>query len=93
MEFKSPYLHAMRDRAPKMFNQLVRSGQIEAHLQEKSAEAHRMFRELTPEAPTLPNGVPKDPWAREAEEAVLATLIEFPSDSPEPIDPLSKQPE
>lgn len=93
MDFETPYLHAMRDRAPKMFNQLVRSGQMEEHLQEKSTEAHRMFEELTADAPKLPNGLPRDPWGREAEEVVFATLIEFPSDSPDPSDPLSKLPE
>ena len=93
MDFKSPYLHAMRDRAPKMFNQLVRSGQMEEHLQAKQQEARRMLDELTANAPKLPNGLPREPHLREAKEVVFATLIEFPSDSPEPSDPLSKQPE
>jgi hypothetical protein len=77
MEFKSPYLHAMRERAPKMFNELRRNGLMERHLQEKSEEAHRMFDELTKGAPKLESGYPAQPYAREAEEVVFATLIEF----------------
>lgn len=78
MEFKLPYLLAMRERAPKMFNQLRRSGEMDAHLQMKSEEAHRMFEELTADEPKLPNGLPTSQSAiREAEEIVLATLINF----------------
>lgn len=90
MEFKSPYLFAMREQAPKMFNRLRRTGAMDAHLQEKSTEAHRMLEELTADAPKHPNGLTKEPWLREAEEQVFATLIEFPSDNPEPSDPLSR---
>lgn len=79
MEFKFPYLTAMREQAPAMFNQLVRSGQMDAHLQEKSTEAHRMFRDLTASLPKLPSGYPRDEQAASAaERQVLETLIEFP---------------
>ncbi len=88
MEFKLPYLLAMREQAPKMFNRLRRTGAMDAHLQQKSEEAHRMFDELTADAPKLPSGHPREPWAREAEEQVFATLIEFPSERPEASDPL-----
>ena len=85
MEFKGPYLRAMRECAPKLFNRLRRSGLMDAHLQQKSAEAHRMLEEFTADAPKLPSGLPQQPYLREAEEIVFATLIEFPPDD------LSKQ--
>ena len=47
-----------------------------------------MFDELTAKAPKLPSGYPREPLAREAEEQVFATLIEFQSEKPEPSDPL-----
>ena len=79
MEFKGPYLRAMRDQAPKMFNRLRRTGALNAHVAKKSMEAQRMFDELTEHAPKLPSGYPRQmEVAREAEQAVLATLIEFP---------------
>ena len=90
MEFKSPYLQAMREQAPRMFNRLRRTGALDKHVQDKTAEAHRLFRELTANAPKLPNGLVEQPHRREAEQAVLTTLIEFPlDDSSEPSDPLS----
>ena len=88
MEFKHPYLLAMREQAPKMFNQLRKTGAMEAHLQEKSEEAHKLLEYLTVDAPKLPNGLTKQPYLREAKEQVLATLIEFQSEAPEPKDPL-----
>lgn len=62
---------------------------MDKHLQDKATEADRMFRELTADAPKLENGLPEQPFRREAEQAVLATLIEFPPDdgsemTPEP---------
>lgn len=36
MEFKTPYMLAMRERAPKMFMGLRRACRLEDHLQEKS---------------------------------------------------------
>lgn len=94
MEFKGPYLQAMRERAPRMFNRLRRTAALEGHLNQKGAEAQRMYEELTADAPKLPNGLPEQPYRRQAEEAVLATLIEFPpEDGAEPEDPLEKLPE
>jgi hypothetical protein len=78
MEFKTPYVLAMREQAPKMFMELVRSGKIEDHLQDKSMEAHRMLQELLASAPKDPDGRPQMEAARAAEEIVRATLIEFP---------------
>lgn len=80
VEFKGPYLRAMREQAPKMFNRLRRTGAMEVHLQQKSEEAHRLFAELTANAPKLQNGLPMQPYFREAEEIVFAALIEFPPD-------------
>lgn len=78
MLFKGPYVRAMREQAPKMFNRLRRTGALDAHLQQKSEEAHRMFAELTADAPKLPSGYPRNPHATQAEQIVLETLIEFP---------------
>ncbi len=63
MEFKLPFLLAMRDQAPRMFNQLRRSGQMDKHLDQKSHEAHELLRSLLPENPSLPQ-------EREADEVV-----------------------
>ena len=68
MEFKLPYLLAMREQAPKMFNRLRRTGAMDAHLQEKSKEAHEMLDYLTANAPKLKSGLPEQPYLREAEE-------------------------
>ena len=80
MEFKLAYLNAMRDQAPAMFNELRRTGALDAFVQEKALEAHRMFRQLTANAPKGPAGLVKQPYMREAEELVFAALIEFPPD-------------
>jgi len=80
MEFKVPYVLAMRERAPKMFNRLRRTGAMDAHLQQKSLEAHRMFEELTADAPKLPSGYPRNLHALRAEQIVFETLIEFPTE-------------
>ena len=51
MEFKVPYMQAMRQQAPKLFNQLNREGKLTAYVDEKAAEASRLFHELTANAP------------------------------------------
>ena len=79
MDFKLPYLQAMRQQAPQMFNSLSRTGQLETHAQQKAEEAAQMFSELTANAPKDQTGYPKEPFAREAEDLVKAALIEFPS--------------
>ncbi len=79
MDFKAPYLLAMREQAPAMFNELIRSGKMEEHLAEKSKEAHMMFADLTNGMAQLPSGYPRDEQAASAaERTVLETLIEFP---------------
>ena len=79
MEFKVPYLEAMRQQAPQMFNELRRSGAMEAHLADRSNEAHRLFEQLTAGAAKTPSGEVRDPAVRNAaEQQVLETLIDFP---------------
>jgi hypothetical protein len=79
MDFISPYLHAMREEAPRMFMALRRAGTLDDHLQQKSTEAHTMLEQLLAKEPKLPNGLPENQQAlRAAEEIVRATLIEFP---------------
>lgn len=73
-EFKLPYLQAMRQQAPKMFNRLNREGTLDQHAQDKAIEAHRLYQDLT-------KGAQKEPEAREAFEQVMAQMLEFP---PEP---------
>ena len=87
MEFKLPYLLAMREQAPKMFNQLRRTGALDAHVAEKGAEARRMYDEMAKDKPKLPNGLVEGASARrEIEEQVFAALIEFPPDNAESLD-------
>lgn len=81
MEFKVAYLEAMRQQAPQMFNRLRKTGALDAHVQKVAKQASELFEMLTADEPKLPNGLPKSPVAiREAEEQVLATLIDFPQD-------------
>lgn len=80
MEFKTAYIQAMREADPREFNRLVRSGQIEAHLQAKSMEAHRLLEQLLADVPRAENGAPLDVQAvHEAERYVIETMTEFPS--------------
>jgi hypothetical protein len=87
VEFKEPYLLAMREQNPQMFMQLRRSGQLDQHLRERSAQAHQLLAELLSRHPN-----PGLPERRAAE--VRATLIDFPPredrkpDYPEPPDDL-----
>lgn len=79
MQFKSTYLLAMRQQAPKMYRELLRSGEMEEFLDLMNAEAHKMYHQLTEHEPKLPNGVVASPSAnRDAERAILNALIEFP---------------
>ena len=84
MEFRVAYLQAMRERDPKGFNQLVRSGQMEAFLQAKTTEAYAMLEQLLAGQPRDPNGAVLDLVAqRQAERTVIETLIEEPLPTPE----------
>jgi hypothetical protein len=80
MNFKGPYLFAMRERAPKMFVELCRSGLFDQYLQEKSIEAHALLEQLLAREPKGIDGLPKDPQAlRLAEEIVLGQMLDFPA--------------
>ncbi len=91
MEFSLAYQLAMRDKAPKMFNRLRRTGALSAHVKAKSAEARQMYDELAKDKPKLPNGVLRSPSDKQQiVELVFAALIEFP---PEEMRPGSGPPE
>lgn len=84
MEFSLPYQLAMRQQAPRMFNQLLRSGTMKTHLKDKSAEAHRLYDQLAANLPKLPNGLLRSPSDRRAvEEQVFAVFLDFPPHSPQ----------
>ena len=72
-------MQAMRQQAPQMFNALARSGQLEAHVEKKSEEAHQMLRNpLAPESKGV-DGLPGDPQAqRLAEKRMLGEMPGFP---------------
>ena len=78
MEFKLPYVLAMREQDPKEFMALRGSGKLDQHLQEKSAEAHRMLEELLRNKPRDSHGFVAESDLQHAEELVRAALIEFP---------------
>ena len=73
MEFKEPYLLAMREQAPKMFMELRRHGRLDQHAQQKSQEAQAMYAGLM-----KAHHNPGPAERHQAEEIVRATLIEFP---------------
>lgn len=78
MEFKLPYVLAMREHAPQMFKDLCRSGKLEEHLKEKSQEAHALFVQLTVGAEKLPSGAIRDSSLEApAKRQVFDMLIEF----------------
>lgn len=79
MEFRHAYMSAMQDQNQKLYRRLRDSGELDRFVEMKAREAHRMFQELTKDAPKE-NGYPKQPFAREAEEQVKAALFEFPDD-------------
>lgn len=85
LHFRMAYLLAMREQAPKMFNELRRTGAMEAHLDRKTEEAGNLFNQLTEGLPTLPgSGVLASPSDEaHATEQVYATLITFPQSSSE----------
>lgn len=80
MQIKEAYVLAMREQAPRMFNELSRTGALQAHLQAKAVEASEMFDRITANLAKSSNGIVQDTAARhEAERQVLAALIEFPN--------------
>ena len=94
MDFKSQYVQALRDKDPGLFRDLHRRDQLDAFLQEKSAEAHRLLDDLLAPEPKGPDGLPKDPQAlRLAEDRVRSQMLDFPvperDQNPEPPDDLT----
>lgn len=86
-------MQAMRQQAPQMFNELARSGKLEAHVQQKSEEAHALLEQLLAPEPKGIDGLPRDPQAlRLAEERVMGEVLDFPvpedRQHPEPPDDL-----
>ena len=73
MNFVEPYILAMREQAPAMFNQLRRSGQWDQHLKEVNHQAQTMLADLLRSNPK-----PGPAEEQAAEEQVFATLIDFP---------------
>ncbi len=91
MEFKLPYLLAMREQAPKMFSRLRRTGALDAFAAKKAVEARRMYDELAKAKPKLPNGLVESASDRQQiEEQVFAALIEFPPDNADSLDEMNK---
>lgn len=80
LNFKTDYVVAMSDQAPRMLTELRKTGALKAHLEKKAEEARLLFVQLTAGKPTLPgSGVLENPQDEaEAREIVYATLIEFP---------------
>jgi hypothetical protein len=79
MEFKSLCVHALRDKDPKQFRELMRTGQIDEHLQQKTSEAHELLNELLANEPKAVDGLPMDLNALHiAEEIVRAEMLGFP---------------
>lgn len=81
LRFRTDYLMAMREQAPKMFRELRRTDAMEAHLDWKAEEARQLFVQLTEGLPLLPGtGVLQNPNDEAlATEQVYATLITFPA--------------
>ncbi|GAB2178322.1 hypothetical protein [Dongia sp. agr-C8] len=78
MEFKLPYLLAMRAQAPKMFNQLRQSGEMEQHLAAKAQEATALYETLAAGFTRDSHGLLPMNEATMIEEQVRAMLIDFP---------------
>lgn len=81
MEFRLPYMQAMREQAPQMFKDLCRTGELDRFVALKARQASQLFQDLTKAAPKEPDGYPRQPFAREAEEQVRSQLIQFPSEA------------
>ena len=86
MEFKGQFLQVLRERDPKLFMSLRKSGQLDQYVQEKGLEANRLLRELVAAKGNDPASL------REAEEQVKAIMFDLPvpeqEQNPEPPDDL-----
>jgi hypothetical protein len=81
MEFRYPFLVAMQSQNIKMYRALKKAGELERFVALKANDAHRLYLELTRDAPKGPDAQPTMQAAREAEEYVRAMMFEFPDDS------------
>ena len=93
MDFKGPYLNAMRDNDPGLFMALRRNGTLDQFVQEKAVEAYNYLDEMLANEPKGPSGLPLDGQAsRLAQERVMAQMLDFPQplseQTPEPPDDL-----
>jgi len=70
---QASFILAMRERAPKLFKELSKSGKLDEFVQLKTMQAHRLFLDLTKDAPKGSGGSPAQPWRREAEEQVMGS--------------------
>ena len=90
------YLDLMRAQAPRMFNALIRSGELPEHLKAVHQQAHELMKQALANEPCDRHGNPVNQNAvRSARERVLAMLAEFnqqPSGNPEPPDDLPRAP-
>jgi hypothetical protein len=80
VEFRYQFFVVMQDQNPKMFRNLRESGELDRFVQMKANEAHRLFLELTKDAPRGPDGQPTMQAAREAEEQIKGMMFEFPAE-------------
>ena len=83
MEFKVPYLLAMREKAPKMFRDLVKTGKMDQHLEQKTTEAYDLLDQILGQRPKDAHGEVGLADRREAEEVVRATMLDFPQTKPD----------
>jgi hypothetical protein len=92
VDFKVPYVLAMREQAPQMFRELRQSGKLDEFLQERSVEAHHMLKELLAQRPKDRDGLSYTSDRRWAEEVVLHHFLDFhipeKDQRPEPPDDL-----
>ena len=88
MEFSVMYIKAMREQAPRMFNQLVRAGKMNSFAKAKSKEANELKAELLASRPKDSEGRYSLSDEHRAEEIVRAQLIEFPQEKkPDRLEP------
>mgnify|MGYP001810054413 CR=1 FL=1 len=79
-DFAITYRQALEEQAPVFHAYMTRQGTLREHIRQTAEEANRMLAELTANAPKWPDGLPKQPWLREAEEAVWAAMLDFPDE-------------
>eukprot|EP01037_Dinobryon_pediforme_P005930 gene5930-5999_t len=79
MQFRRPYLLAMREQAPGLYSNLQHAGRLEGHLDWVCDRARLMKAHILSDEPRSEGGWITDMQAeRIAEEIVFAKLIQFP---------------